>query len=88
MYVSHDGDHLSTDMNSDGTRRFNDMSDAEANRSIEDIMDLMSAELDRLKEVLVTLRLIDAPVEQVRWHIDQIDQRESELERLRKLVSH
>jgi hypothetical protein len=38
--------------------------------------------------VLVTLRLLDAPGEQIRRHIDQIDERESELERLRKLVAH
>jgi D-alanyl-D-alanine carboxypeptidase/D-alanyl-D-alanine-endopeptidase (penicillin-binding protein 4) len=70
------------------TRRFVGMSDAEANRSIEDIIELMSCELERLKEVLVTLRLLDAPGEQIRRHIDQIDERESELERLRKLVAH
>jgi hypothetical protein len=88
MYVSHDGVYSPTDMNSDVTRRFVGMSDAEANRSIEDIIELMSCELERLKEVLVTLRLLDAPGEQIRRHIDQIDERESELERLRKLVAH
>lgn len=84
MYVSHDGDILRSGM----TRRFVGMSDAEANRSIEDIMELMSREVERLKEVLITLRLLDAPREQIRWHIAQIDERESELDRLRKLVEH
>ena len=51
-------------------------------------MDLMAAELERLKEVLESLRLLDASKEQIRWHIEKIDERESELERLRKLVEH
>ena len=64
------------------------MGEGDANRSIEDVMELMSEELDRLKEVLATLRLARAPQEQIRWHIQQIDAREDELLRLRKLIEH
>ncbi len=64
------------------------MSSGDANRSIEDVMNMMLMERDRLQEVLETLRLSGASKEQIRWHVQAIDERDSELERLRKLIEH
>ena len=51
-------------------------------------MNMMLMERDRLQEVLETLRLSCASKEQIRWHVQAIDERDSELERLRKLIEH
>lgn len=64
------------------------MGSGDANQSIEDVMHMMLMERDRLQEVLETLRLSGAPKEQIRWHVQAIDERDTELERLRKLIEH
>lgn len=57
------------------------------NRSIDDVIELLEREIERLKASLEFYRLSDSANrdEQIRFHIRQIDQRQDALEELRSL---
>lgn len=68
----------------------NDRLDYEAylNRSLDDVIELLEREVERLKESLETYRLSDHPrrSEIIRWHVKSLDQRQDALEELRELL--
>ena len=57
------------------------------NRSVDDVIELLEREIERLKASLEFYRLSDCAnrEEQIRIHIGQIDQRQDALEDLRSL---
>lgn len=59
----------------------------ELNVSIADVLDLMSQEIERLQVALETYRLSDRPDKEhlVRWHVQQIDERQDRLEEMKQV---
>lgn len=57
------------------------------NRSLDDMVELLEREIERLKASLEFYRLSDSPnrEEQIRFHVRQIDQRQDALEDLRSM---
>ncbi len=62
--------------------------DEDLNRSLDDVIDLLAREIDRLKESLETYRLSKHPNRQdiIRWHVQALDERQDTLEELRTLL--
>lgn len=62
--------------------------EAALNTSLSDVLDLLAAEVERLKAALEFHRLSDAPdaAEKVRWHVQQIDARQDRMEELKALI--
>lgn len=62
--------------------------DAEQNRSLDDVLALMAAEVDRLQTALEYFRLSEHPDKEaiIRWHVQQIDRRQDRLEELKALI--
>ncbi len=62
--------------------------EAYLNRSLDDVIELLEREVERLKESLETYRLSDHPrrSEIIRWHVKSLDQRQDALEELRELL--
>jgi hypothetical protein len=60
----------------------------EVNRSLDEVMDLMAHETERLKVVLEYYRLVDAPnkQERIRHLVREIDRRQDRLEELKQLI--
>lgn len=68
----------------------NDPNDYEThlNRSLDDAIDLLEREIERLKESLETYRLSSHPrrADLVRWHVRALDQRQDTLDDLRAML--
>lgn len=68
----------------------NEKADYEAhlNRSLDDVIDLLEKEIERLKESLETYRLSSHPnrQEMIRWHIRTLDERQDALEKLQEMI--
>ena len=68
----------------------NEKADYEAhlNRSLDDVIDLLEKEIERLKESLETYRLSSHPnrQEMIRWHIHTLDERQDALEKLQVMI--
>lgn len=62
--------------------------EAQVNRSLDDAIELMQAEVERLKASLETCRRLDHPRrgELVRWHVRRLDQREDALAQLQAML--
>jgi hypothetical protein len=62
--------------------------EAQVNRSLDDAIELMQAEVERLKASLETCRRLDHPRrgELVRWHVLRLDQREDALAQLQAML--
>jgi hypothetical protein len=58
------------------------------NRTLDDAIELLQGELERLKLALETCRRLDHPrrKELVRWHVRTIDRRQDALEQLHAMV--
>ena len=58
------------------------------NRSLDDVINLLSREMDRLKESLETYRLSEHPKrsEIIRWHVRTLDERQDALDDLKALM--
>ena len=62
--------------------------DAELNRSLDDVVELLAREIERLKESLETYRLSQHPKRQeiIRWHVQTLDERQDALEELQSML--
>jgi hypothetical protein len=71
-------------------KRVNEKADYEAhlNRSLDDVIDLLEKEIERLKESLETYRLSGHPNKQemIRWHVRTLDERQDALEKLQEMI--
>ena len=58
------------------------------NRSLDDVIDLLTREIERLKESLESYRLSEHPkrAEIIRWHVRTLDERQDALEELKSLI--
>lgn len=58
------------------------------NRSLDDVIELLQREIERLKESLETYRQSGHPNRQeiIRWHIRSLDERQDALEELQRLI--
>jgi hypothetical protein len=65
-----------------------DAFDSEINTSLDEVLDLLAQEVERLKVALEYYRLSDHPEKEnlVRWHVQQIDQRQDRLEDIKSLI--
>lgn len=63
--------------------------DAHLNRSLDDVIDLVEREIERLKESLETYRLSNHPNRNdiIRWHVRNLDERQDALESLQAMLS-
>ncbi|XOV84492.1 MAG: hypothetical protein ACFHXK_05110 [bacterium] len=61
---------------------------ADPEPSLEDVLDLLAAEIERLQVSLETYRLGDHPSKQalIRWHVQQIDVRHDRLEEIKQMI--
>ena len=62
--------------------------DEELNRSLDDVVELLAREIERLKESLETYRLSRHPKRQeiIRWHVHTLDERQDALEELQAML--
>lgn len=62
--------------------------EVQLNQSIDDVIDLLEREIERLQASLETYRLSDHPRrgDIIRWHVKSLDERHDALEELRALV--
>lgn len=62
--------------------------DDHLNRSLDDVIELLEREIERLKTSLETYRLSSHPerAEIVRWHVRTLDERQDALEELQSLI--
>ncbi len=60
----------------------------ELNKSLDDMLLLMAAELERLQAALEFYRLGERPDKEalIRWHVEQIDLRQDRMEELKALI--
>ena len=58
------------------------------NRSLDDVVELLAREIERLKESLETYRLSKHPNRQeiIRWHVRTLDERQDTLEELQAML--
>lgn len=63
--------------------------EAHLNRSLDDVIDLVEREIERLKESLETYRLSNHPNRNdiIRWHVRNLDERQDALESLQAMLS-
>lgn len=63
--------------------------DAHLNRSLDDVIDLVEREIERLKESLEAYRLSNHPNRNdiIRWHVRNLDERQDALESLQAMLS-
>ena len=56
--------------------------------SLEDVLDLLANEIERLQISLDTYRLSDHPSKQslIRWHVQQIDARHDRLDEIKQMI--
>ena len=72
--------------------KMNDSTDSERsdelNQSLDDVIDLLAKEIERLKLSLETYRLSRHPkrAEIIRWHVQTLDERQDALEELQALI--
>ena len=62
--------------------------DARLNRSLDDVVELLNGEIERLKESLETYRLSNHPQRQaiIRRHVRTLDERQDTLEKLQAML--
>ena len=63
--------------------------EAELNRSLGDVLDLLASQVEYLKESLEFLRLsdkVDDRDAKVRWHVQQIDLRQDRMEEIKAMM--
>lgn len=65
-----------------------DAFDGEINTSLLEVLDLLAQEVERLKVALEFYRLSEHPEKDqlIRWHVQQIDQRQDHLEDIKSLI--
>ena len=63
-------------------------SEDQLERSIDQVVSLLAAEIERLKESLEAFRLSNNPnrSDLIRWHVRTLDERQDALEELQKLM--
>ena len=63
-------------------------SDEPVNQNLDDVLDLMLAEVERLKASLEFVRMMDVEDKQqrIRWHVIEIDRRQDRIEELKALL--
>ena len=63
-------------------------SEDQLERSIDQVVSLLEAEIERLKESLETFRLSNNPNrgDLIHWHVRTLDERQDALEELQKLI--
>jgi len=63
--------------------------EAHLNRSLDDVIDLVEREIERLKESLETYRLSNHPNRNdiIRWHVRNLDERQDALESLQAMLT-
>jgi FtsZ-binding cell division protein ZapB len=63
-------------------------SEEELNRSLDDVIELLQQEIERLKESLETYRLSKHPnrADIIRWHVQTLDERQDAFEELQSLL--
>lgn len=63
-------------------------SEENLNRSLDDVIELLGREIERLKESLEIYRLSKHPNRQeiIRWHVRTLDERQDKLEELQALL--
>ena len=61
---------------------------SDLNRSLDDVVELLGREIERLKGSLETYRLSKHPKRQeiIRWHVQTLDERQDTLEELQELL--
>ena len=61
----------------------------ELNRTLDDVIDLLEREIERLQESLATYRLTNHPNRRdlIRWHVRSLDERQDALENLHALIA-
>lgn len=65
-----------------------EIADEEVNQSLDDVVEMLTCEIERLKLSLETIRLSEHPDKQniIRWHVRTLDERQDRLEELRVLL--
>ncbi len=65
-----------------------EIADEEVNQSLDDVVEMLTCEIERLKLSLETIRLGDHPDKQniIRWHVRTLDERQDRLEELQVLL--
>lgn len=65
-----------------------DAIDSQLNTSLDDVLDMLAREVDRLQVALEFYRLSEHPQkdELIRWHVREIDARQDRLEDIKALV--
>ena len=63
--------------------------EAELNRSLGDVLDLLASQVEYLKESLEFLRLssdVEERDAKIRWHVQQIDLRQDRMEEIKVMI--
>lgn len=72
----------------DPTEAATDAFEGEINTSLDEVLDLLAQEVERLKVALEFYRLSELPDKDahIRWHVQQIDARQDRLDDLKQLI--
>lgn len=64
--------------------------DADVNESLDDVLELLWHQVERLKVGLEHCRLTEHPNRQamIRWHVEQIDERQARIDEVQQMILH